>query len=271
MTPPPSEQPFKPLLFLGHPGHELRLFGLVKRLRPEVWLITDGSGSAGSPRTQLTREILNTLGATAGPLFGRFTDGAIYTAIMTGDSSVFVGLARELRDALMVSDFNAVVSDSPEGYNPSHDLCHVVAAAAVAAVRQTGGRLISHFDFPLTGDPRGRESDRSASDRVYELDEETTQQKINTAMDYARRVDGTLLREVEAAKEKLGTAVFRNERLMSVKRLSYGERFGDQVPYYEQRGEERARSGHYSTVLRYREHMLPIANRLEAFAAEPAA
>lgn len=258
-------------MFLGHPGHELRLYGVIKQLRPEVWLITDGSGSTGSPRTHLTRHILETLGATEGPLFGRYSDGAIYAAIMAGDPSIFLTLARELRDALLAGDFTAVVSDSPEGYNPSHDLCHAVAAAAVAAVRQTSTKLISHFEFPLTGDPRGQEADWSTDDRVYVLDDETTQQKLETAMDYARRVDGTLLREVEAAKETLGTAVFGNERLMTAKPIRYGERFGDQAPYYEKRGEERAQSGHYATVLRYRKHMVPIAEHLEAFAASSAA
>ncbi len=50
------------LLVMGHPGHELRLYGWVGLARPLVCILTDGSGSDGVPRLEKTLEILRATG-----------------------------------------------------------------------------------------------------------------------------------------------------------------------------------------------------------------
>jgi hypothetical protein len=39
----------------------------------------------------------------------------------------------------------------------------------------------------------------------------------------------------------------------------------DEPPYYEQYGEKQVKSGYYKQVLRYSEHMLPLARALDSY------
>jgi hypothetical protein len=50
-------------LVTAHPGHELCLYGWLKRARPCVFIFTDGSGSTGEPRLELTTKLLARTGA----------------------------------------------------------------------------------------------------------------------------------------------------------------------------------------------------------------
>src|SRR5215210_7115197 len=126
-------------LVVAHPGHELRVHGWLERERPEVFVLTDGSGSTGQSRVSSTVEVLRGAGAHPGSLFGRFRDSELYEVILDGRIEVLTGLARELADALIDRRVETVVADAIEGFNPSHDLCRLLTDAAVAlASRRTG-------------------------------------------------------------------------------------------------------------------------------------
>ena len=71
-----------PLLIIGHPGHELRAFKFIKTYKPDVIILTDGSGSNHSSRIANTIKILDTLGSRYINLLTPYTDKEIYECIL---------------------------------------------------------------------------------------------------------------------------------------------------------------------------------------------
>src|SRR5262249_46819579 len=88
-------------LVIAHPGHELRVHGWLESARPEVFVLTDGSGHAGQSRLASTSRLLDCAGAWPGPIYGRVTDRTLYTALLDGRLNLFTGLAVELSEALV--------------------------------------------------------------------------------------------------------------------------------------------------------------------------
>src|SRR3954452_6829734 len=70
------------LLIVGHPGHELRVYGWLAATRPIVHVLTDGSGREGKSRIASTTAVLDAVGATPGSIYGRMSDAVIYRAIL---------------------------------------------------------------------------------------------------------------------------------------------------------------------------------------------
>src|SRR5260370_6140515 len=60
------------LLVVAHPGHELRLFGWLCSARPDVLVLTDGSGHSGRSRIEATRIFLNITGVLSETVFREF-------------------------------------------------------------------------------------------------------------------------------------------------------------------------------------------------------
>ena len=58
------------ILFIAHPGHELRVHGWLEAMAPEVWILTDGSGHSGRSRIDSTTRVLEPTGAVPGPVYG---------------------------------------------------------------------------------------------------------------------------------------------------------------------------------------------------------
>src|SRR5260370_38589449 len=103
------------LLVVAHAGHELRLFGWLCSPRPDVLVLTDGSGHSGRSRIEATRNILNMTGARAGPVFGEFTDRELYVALLQADAAPFAGLTTAVTAVLRAGRYQAVVADPLEG------------------------------------------------------------------------------------------------------------------------------------------------------------
>ncbi len=265
--PLPSIQPSRPLVFLGHPGHELRIHGWLSQARPEIWVLTDGAGADGRPRAETSRRLLAGLGARPGPLFGACSDRTVYEAVLRGEASFFTNLAHRLAERLVAGNHDALVSDMAEGYNPTHDLCELISVAAVTrASTMLQAAPPSHYTFTLDRLPDGEPAQRSEDDIVIDLDAGAVDRKAAAALGYAKEVGGSLLTEIEATLARHGAQAFARERLFR-RRAAYEARFLDQAPFYERHGEARVRSGHYAQVIRLREHMLPLARALHAFAS----
>src|SRR5438067_7615217 len=118
-------------LVVAHPGHELCLYGWLKRVRPRVFVLTDGSGHSSISRIKRTTNILEELGAEAGSFYGRFSDVVVYEALLNHQFDLFISLARELAREIINQRIDCIVGDAREGYNPSHDICRLVIDAAV--------------------------------------------------------------------------------------------------------------------------------------------
>src|SRR5437773_601413 len=129
--------------------------GRAARTRPSVLVLTDGSGAGGQSRLPSTSRLLAAAGATPGAVFGRLTDRALYAAILARDAGLALGLVDELTTMIVRNGIDYVVADALEGYNPAHDLCHVLVSAAVELAARAGRRVV-HLDFPLVGRPDAR-------------------------------------------------------------------------------------------------------------------
>ena len=79
--------------------------------------------------------------------------------------------------------------------------------------------------------------------------------------DYLRENEGS-----QNASKGDGLNLFRTECLRPVKdSVQYQEQF-PKLPFYERHGERQRAAGFYERVIRYREHLVPIAEALRSYA-----
>jgi hypothetical protein len=233
--------------------------GWLQVTQPLVFVFTDGSGRSNQSRLASTTKILNQAGTKRGSIYGRFTDAAAYAAILNHEFDLFVGLARELCEAFAAERIDYVAGDAFEGYNPMHDVCRLVINTAVTATRRLRGLRIGNLEFSLIGQPTA--GHKPHADGICRLLDDTAfAQKMAAANGYAE-----LAGEVQAALEGTSMAALRVECLLPVGSGS-NEYPSDQPPFYESYGEKQVAAGHYHRVLRYREHIAPLAEVLSRYA-----
>lgn len=248
------------MLVIGHPGHELRVWGWVTALRPLVSVLTDGSGSTGHPRLEVTRASLERAGARPETPFGALNDHAVYRALLTGEYAPLLAVAQDLSDTIVARQVTQIAADAIEGYNPTHDICGLIAGAAIG-VAASRGQEVAALEFAVTDLPEA-DPDVPPGGQRMELTDEGLAEKVELARAYARAAGPTLEDEVETLLARHGAQRFRTETLVPASRLPLGERFADTPPYYETHGERRVREGKYGQVVRLRDHLLPFERRL---------
>lgn len=273
-------------IVVAHPGHEARIHGWLERERPHVFVLTDGAGRAGQPRIAATAEYLKRFGARPGCVFGRLTDLEVYRALLARDFGVFLRLSEELAEALVSAGVRVVAGDAAEGYNPTHDIARLVTDAAVEMARGASGETIADYDFPIVRRPDHCPASLRAASVWLRLDDAAFSRKLAAAFEFypelAAEVRDALggfdgegaanfsdlkaanffdFKEDEHAATRLrGMDVFRVECLRPV---APGARpFERAKPFYEFHGEGRVAEGFYERVIRYREHVLPLADAL---------
>lgn len=252
--------PARTALVIGHPGHELMVHGWLEATRPLVFVITHGSGRSNQSRLASTTKIINQAGARCGSIYGRLTDAESYAAILNNDFDLFVGLARELRDAFVAERIDYVAGDAFEGYNPMHDVCRLVINAAVTLARRSNGHRVRNLEFSLITPPTVSHEPPHDDGICRLLDDAAFAKKMAAANAYTE-----LAREVEAAVDRTSIAALRVECLRSADPGS-GKHVSDQPPFYESYGEKQVAAGHYEKVIRYRDHIAPLEEALSRYA-----
>ncbi len=247
-----ATQETRTALVIAHPGHELCVYGWTARLRPRVFVITDGSAHSQKSRIEHTQRNLDRLGAAPGSFYGRFTDAAIYRGLLDHDFDLFARLAVELADTIVKEELTCVVGDASEGYNPTHDACRLVVNAAVEMARAQSAREIANLEFLIASRPNGRVNIGTR----MELDDCTFEEKLNAARNYPG-----LKRDIDALIEKYSEHAFRTEYLYPTFD-GHAQSLNHPKPFYEEHGERRVREGYYDQVIRYYEHLLPLARNL---------
>ena len=249
------------VLVLAHPGHELRVHGWLERARPEVHVLTDGSGHGPHARLASTTSVLERAGAGQGRIYGRFSDRELYEAMLGGRVGLFVSMAGELADAIIAAGADVVACDAIEGYNPSHDVCRLVAGAAIDLASQRSGRPIAAYDFPLVGRPDACPEHLRPGALGVELDPDALARKLEAADRYPELRD-----EVRAALDAVGVDAFRFELLRPHEANGLAA-FELEPPFYERHGRRRVAEGIYREVLTLRDHVLPVAEALREVVA----
>jgi len=255
---PSATNPDRPgALVIAHPGHELLVYEWLRRTRPHVFILTDGSGHTGRSRLASTTKILEQVGATPESPYGRFTDQAMYAAILDQHLDELFGLAEELAEAFIRLRVDYVAGDAVEGYNPTHDLCRLIIDTALRIVNRRSRRAVANFDFPLAVRPDASPAALRPEAIRLQLDDEAFDRKSAVARGYPEMAG-----EISAALRENGVEAFRVECLRPVEPGSGNDSPFRGPPYYEQYGERQVAAGYYGRVIRYREHIAPIARAL---------
>ena len=266
-----SEYRQRAILVIAHPGHELRVHGWLETTVPAVWILTDGSGHTGRSRIDSTTRVLEPTGAIPGPVYGYMSDADLYNTVLGFNHRPFMDLVDKLAASILHEQVDCIAGDAEEGYNPGHDICRLIINAAVKLVKRKSSKPIRNYDFTLVGPPDQCPEDLRDHSLWLNLDDEAFARKLSAARNYSE-----LQAEVETAlngagSETLITGVtdanrFRVECLRPVNSHSFAIRsLEDDPPYYEQYGEKQVKSGYYKQVLRYSEHMLPLARALDSY------
>lgn len=292
--------PARAALVVAHPSHELRLHGWLEQAKPYVCVLTDGAGRSGEPRLTRTTEVLSRAGATPGAIYGRLTDLDVYAAILNGDAELFGDIVEELAQAFVDEGIEYVVGDAAEGYSVTHDICRIMIGAAVEFAEYRHGHRVENFDFAVVGPP-DECPDELRDDAVwFQLDDDAFNRKIKAALNYTpnlasdvesalagapfrgvvrlsqAELDGTV--EVELGKSIPGAVAspdqdatdgvplgaFRVECLRPVHNQSGTHWTRNDRRFYELYGEKLVAAGRYERVIRYEQHMLPLAQAIRA-------
>ena len=156
-------EPRRVAVVVAHPGHELIVYRWMEEHHPIYCCLTDGSGGGATSRLSSTTRLLNTVGASAGPVYGRYPDKQLYRLLLEGRADVFVALAEELACAFEKAGVDYVAGDAVEGFNPAHDVCRLIVDGAVQILGRRTGRDVRNFDFLLDGPPEPHARARSSS------------------------------------------------------------------------------------------------------------
>jgi hypothetical protein len=275
----------------------------LEQSRPYVCILTDGAGRTGEPRLARTSEVLDRVGATQGTIYGRFTDLEVYAAILNGDAELFAGLVEELCEALVAEQIEYVVGDAAEGYSVAHDICRTMIGAAVELAETRYGHTIENFDFLVVGRPEASPSDAAitlhldddafarkinaalaytpklARDVEAALGGESFQGvrrfsepqlsgevdvEVNAALLGALDPHPKLKARFAGMIEGVPLNAFRVECLRPAGNDSGHNWTAGEPLFYELYGEKLVAAGRYKQVIRYREHILPLARAIGA-------
>jgi hypothetical protein len=246
-------------LVIAHPGHELRVYHWLSLVRPQVFILTDGSGYSGQSRLERTTTILESLGGRPGSIYGQLTDAEVYAAILNGQLDLFVDLAVELAEALIQHRIEYVVGDAAEGYNPTHDVCRFVINAAIKIAREKACP-IDNFEVLLAENPAANGDNKTREAISIVADHDMQSRKLQAAQGYSE-----LVADVNRIIEQEGADSLKTEYLHRPLHVGPEDLFKE-APHYEIHGARQVAAGRYQQVISYREHVLPIAAGLIQFA-----
>ncbi len=290
-------------LVVAHPSHELLVHGWLQSSRPQVFVLTDGSGRSGSPRLSQTTRLLEQVGAQRGSIYGRITDLEAYAAILKNDVGFFARLVEELSEAFVSERIDYVVGDAAEGYNTVHDICRIIIGAAVELAALRHGRRIKNFDFAVVGPPANCPIELHEKAIWLHLDQKAFGAKVAAARAYSPKlnddieaalagapfngvkrfsqpqVSGEVDAELSVMTDEILRAPalqsrlqgvtdgftlndFHTECLRPVSNRAGAVRQSDEPLFYELYGAKLVAAGRYSQAIRFREHMLPLAEAI---------
>jgi hypothetical protein len=269
----------KAAVVVAHPGHEVRVHGWLERESPLVFVLTDGSGRTGQPRIEATGEYLKCFRLRPGCVFGRFTDTEVYRMVLAREFDAFLRLSEELAEAFVAACVRRVAGDASEGYNSTHDIARLVTNAAVELASRATGDSIANYEFPVVHRPDHCAEELRHASLWLRLDDETFARKIAAAFEFypelaaetrdSLRGNGhqtvsehfKLKAGAHAATALEGLEMFRVECLRPVS--TSAPPFESQKPFYELQGEMRVAEGVYEEVIRFDEHVRPLAHALK--------
>ncbi|MGS5089021.1 hypothetical protein ACVC7V_21255 [Hydrogenophaga sp. A37] len=257
----------KHLLIAAHPGHELLLWQWLRNERPQVVVLTNGAGSNGVPRLDLTIDNLERAGASwVSQVVAPVPDAAIYQGLLDGDTGLFTQWIEALTAHVIAEGIECIVADEAEDYNPSHDLCRILANQ-VAIQAKARGHSVLAYGYPTVGHPSLLTRLAAEEHVVVELDVEAWRSKLDDMHRYARHFGGQLQRELDDFVAEFGAEAYSKECLFVARPTRYEQaETPSHKPFFERVGEERVAAGTYKHVIRGA-HLQVVADRLRDHAS----
>jgi len=252
--------PFKKsLLIIGHPGHELRAFKFIKDHKPDVVIITDGSGSQHSSRIANSIKILDSLGSRCINLFHPFTDKEIYDFMLNANISAIGEIRDKILNEVLAQGYDLLIGDALEGFNPTHDLCrYIINSIVKKANHENGDYPIKNISYKLDGVSSIKSNLLS---NKYEFDlflsEKEFNEKYTAALDYPE-----LRFEVDKVILLYGKDAFMNEKYEVIDNTEMISNWNTTYPFYENYGKGKVLDGLYQQSIEFEKHMKPIAMAL---------
>jgi len=252
--------PFKKsLLIIGHPGHELRAFKFIKDHKPDVVIITDGSGSQHSSRIANSIKILDSLGSRCINSFNPFTDKEIYDFILNENIPAIEKIRDIILNEVLAQGYDLLIGDALEGFNPTHDLCrYIINSVVKKANLENRDHAIKNISYKLDS-VSSIKSNLISDESVFNffLSEKEFNEKYTAALNYPE-----LEFELDKAIQLYGKDAFMNEEYEVVEDIEMISNWSAPCPFYENYGKEKVRDGVYQQSIEFEKHMKPIAMAL---------
>lgn len=245
--------PNAPLAIFAHPGHELRILHGLGALEASCLYLTDASGSTGVSRLPLTTDLLAEAGLPERTEFPFVPDAALYAALLNRDEAVIDRLRRDLAAHVTRLRPAFLITDSAEGYNPAHDLCHFITLEL--------GRVlgIEVYDIALDGDPGDCGPARPEDCRIWSLDDAALARKLAHIRTYIDLAGSQLAGEAKHLLSLYGEQAQAEEIFRpALGWRAYDALWTSEAPFFERHGLKRVREGKYRTALTYRDHLRPV-------------
>lgn len=243
----------KTLLFIGHPGHELLAHKFMSIYKPAVVFLTDGSGNNNQPRIHQSVNLIKSLNLNAYSPFKPYSDRQIYDLILSNSIDSFLRIKLTLKEFILKNEFQMIVGDALEGFNPSHDLCRYLINSIVVELKNEGFE-IKNYDFFQDDVRKNQVSEKKDEDIVLELNKNELQKKMDACMNYPE-----IKSEVDKFVAHFGKEFFALEFFRKVKDPKMITSWDTEFPYYEEFGKRRIAEGAYEQLISFENHIKKIA------------
>ncbi|BCU78025.1 hypothetical protein [Luteolibacter sp. LG18] len=140
-TDPFSVQGARRVIVIGHPAHELAIYGLLQRHRPHVVVITDGGGEE---RERQSKEGLERIGLLERATYLGYSEASFYDGLLDRNDALFARVAADLRAVLERLQPDQVFCDAIEFYNPVHDITRPIVLRALEGLGE-----VPLYEIPL--------------------------------------------------------------------------------------------------------------------------
>jgi len=252
-------KPLDILAIFAHPGHELRALHTLHQARSGVVYLTDASASTGQSRVSMSEVTLRRSDIDVVPDFMPVADADLYRAMMGGQTQLFTQMVDDIARLIDRCEPDFVLTDSAEGYNPAHDLCHFLVMTAADKSRHHP----PVYDIALNHDPLDFAHAAPESCIIHDLDAAAVSRKRVVIEDYTRAAGDMLRREAEGLLRQFGTQGQGREILRPSLTLTvYLRQFSKTPPFFESHGLKRVREGKYTETLTMA-HLRPLLNQLQ--------
>ena len=244
-------------LVVAHPAHEIRVLHWLSRVRPHVYILTQGSRSgADSARRQASELLIEAQGASIAKTWGGAWDRDLYDMLLDGAYETLLQWTDQLAADFAARAVDLVVADSWQHYNIAHDLTYALAHLAVQRARRVLGRDITFVTYPVVPPALAPGAPSALSVATFRLPATGIAAKRKAA-DLIPGIASEAA-EINAAEGADAHTYETFDAAIPLMRLLQAPA---ETPLYEIFGEDRVRAGIYTDVVRW-PHLLRACEAL---------